>query len=161
MRMRMLVATVATAGLTALGLLGATTAADASGSKLSQDAAHQKFIAAGITHSSSGDCSTRSNPSCTSYEQINSGTVNGIISFHKASNCAVNITGGTEVGHASGTFSHYNGYKLDIAHRTCTDNYVKNHYKYIGLRGDGFPQWQTSSGNLWCDEGSHWDITYF
>jgi hypothetical protein len=29
------------------------------------------------------------------------------------------------------------------------------------LRGDGYPQWKAASGNLYCDEGSHWDITYY
>ena len=79
----------------------------------------------------------------------------------RVSGCAVNITGGTEVGHASGTYSHYNGYKVDIARSTCNDNYITSHYAYIGLRGDGYPQYQAASGNVYVNEGNHWDITYY
>lgn len=26
---------------------------------------------------------------------------------------------------------------------------------------NGYPRWQAGSGNLYCDEGSHWDITSY
>ncbi len=129
--------------------------------KLSQSAAASQLSAAGITWSSSGGCTTRSNPHCTSFSQINQSTVSGVITLKHASGCAINITGGTEVGHASGTYSHYNGYKVDISHNSCIDSYVHNAFTYIGYRGDGYPQWKAASGNLYCDEGSHWDITYY
>ena len=161
MRMRIVAATLATAGLTALGLLTAGATADASGAKMTQSAAAKKLRAAHVTWSSSGGCTTRSNPHCTSFSGIRSGTVNGVITLKKASGCAVTITGGTEVGHAPGTYSHYNGYKVDVAHNGCVDRYVKRSFTYIGHRGDGYPQWRAASGNLYCDEGSHWDITYF
>lgn len=157
---------------TRLGVLGTATAVVLAGgaalapealavTKLSQSAAASQLSAAGITHSSSGGCTTRSNPHCTSYEQINQTTVSGAKVLKSASGCAINITGGTEVGHASGTYSHYNGYKIDISKYACIGNYIKNSFSYIGLRGDGYPQWKAASGNLYCDEGSHWDITYF
>ncbi|WUN35965.1 hypothetical protein OG823_26850 [Kitasatospora sp. NBC_00315] len=139
----------------------AAPAAEASGTKLSQSAAASQFRAAGITWSSSGNCTTRSNSTCTSFEQINSGTVSTIITLKQSSGCAINITGGTEVGHASGTYSHYNGYKVDIARNSCIDGYVQNSFSYIGYRGDGYPQWQAASGNLYCNEGSHWDVTVY
>ena len=43
--------------------------------KLTQSQAESQLSAHGITHSSSGGCTTRSNPTCTSYEQINQSTV--------------------------------------------------------------------------------------
>ena len=129
--------------------------------KLTQAQAASQLRAAGITWSSSGNCTTRSNPSCTSFDQINQSTVSGAITLKKANGCAIDITGGTEAGHASGTYSHYNGYKVDIAHNSCIDDYIKSDYSYIGLRGDGYPQWQAPSGNLYCDEGNHRDITYY
>jgi len=98
---------------------------------------------------------------CTSYEQINQSTVSGIKTYRSVSGCAVNITGGTEVGHASGTYSHYNGYKVDISRSTCNDNYIRGHYAYIGLRGDGYPMYQAASGNVYTNEGNHWDIVYY
>jgi hypothetical protein len=129
--------------------------------KLTQSKAASQLSAHGITHSSSGGCTDRNNPTCTSYEQINQGTVSGIITYHSASGCAVNITGGTETGHASGTYSHWNGYKVDISRSTCNDNWITGTYTYIGLRGDGYPMYRAASGNVYTNEGSHWDIVYY
>ncbi|WP_179390383.1 hypothetical protein [Psychromicrobium silvestre] len=140
-------------------LAGASPAAAAT--KLSQASAESQLSAAGVTHSSSGGCTTRSNSTCTSYEQINQSTVSGLVTLKNASGCAINVTGGTEVGHASGTYSHYNGYKADVAKNSCIDSYVKTSFTKIANRGDGYPQWQSAAGNIYCDEGNHWDITYY
>ena len=129
--------------------------------KLTQAQAASQLSAAGITWSSSGGCTDRYNSTCTSFEQINQSTVSGVITLHRASGCSINITGGTEIGHASGTYSHWNGYKVDVTHRTCIDSYIHNAFTRIGNRGDGYPQWQAASGNIYCDEGTHWDITYY
>ena len=129
--------------------------------KLTQSQAASQLGGAGITHSSSGNCTDRYNSTCTSYEQINQSTVSGAITLKNAGGCAINITGGTETGHASGTYSHWNGYKIDTSHNSCLDSYIKTHFTKIGNRGDGYPQWQAASGNIYCDEGSHWDIMYY
>ncbi|WP_406192808.1 hypothetical protein OH807_01620 [Kitasatospora sp. NBC_01560] len=152
---------VTVVALAMAGLAVSAPTADASGTKLSQSTAAARFSGAGITWSSSGGCTTRSNSTCTSFEQINSGTVSTIITLKQSSGCAVNITGGTEVGHASGTYSHYNGYKVDISRSSCIDGYIQNSFTYIGYRGDGYPQWKAASGNLYCNEGSHWDILVY
>ncbi|GAA3438447.1 hypothetical protein [Kutzneria kofuensis] len=157
MKAVLVAAAVAGTLLAGAGVAGAAPAV----TKLTQSQAASQLRAAGITWSSSGNCTDRSNPHCTSFDQINASTVNGVITLRNASGCAINITGGTEVGHASGTYSHYNGYKVDISHNSCIDNYVHNSFSYIGLRGDGYPQWKSAAGNLYCDEGNHWDITYF
>src|SRR5919112_2171393 len=81
--------------------------------KLTQAQAASQLSAAGITWSSSGGCTDRYNSTCTSFEQINQSTVSGVITLKRSSGCAINITGGTETGHASGTYSHWNGYKVD------------------------------------------------
>ena len=135
--------------------------ATASGYKMSQSAAASSLSSVGISWSSSGGCSNRYVSTCTSFEQINSGTVNGVKTLKTASGCAVNITGGTEVGHASGTYSHWNGYKVDISKYTCVGNYIRNSFTRIGNRGDGYPQWRSAAGNIYCDEGNHWDILYY
>jgi hypothetical protein len=119
------------------------------------------FRAAGITWSSSGNCSDWNNSTCTSFTNINDSTVYGVRTLKQASGCAVNITGGTEVGHASGTYSHRNGYKVDISKYTCVGNYIHNNFTRIADRGDGAAQWRAASGNIYADEGSHWDITYY
>ncbi|MEV4440576.1 hypothetical protein AB0K09_16435 [Streptomyces sp. NPDC049577] len=128
--------------------------------KLSQSQAAAKLRAAGITWSSSGNCTNRNNAHCTSFEQINASTVNGIITFKRASGCAVTITGGTETGHSSGAKSHWNGYKVDINPTSCVTDYIKRSFKYIGKRGDGAAMYQSSAGNVYARESSHWDITY-
>lgn len=151
-------------GAAALGLtvtVVAAAPAAASGVKLTHAQATSRLSAGNVTWSSSGGCSNRYVSTCTSFEQINSGTIDGVTTLKRASGCAVNVTGGTEVGHASGTYSHWNGYKVDTAHNSCLDGYVHNAFTRIGNRGDGYPQWRSAAGNVYCDEGSHWDITYY
>ncbi|WP_443059250.1 hypothetical protein [Streptomyces sp. NBC_00435] len=129
-------------------------------SKLSQSAAASALSGAGVTHSSSGGCTTRSNGTCTSYDQINQATVDGLKTLRSASGCAINVTGGTEVGHASGTYSHYNGYKVDINPNTCITNYIHNSFTKISTRSDGAERWRSSAGNVYARESNHFDITF-
>ncbi|RSS78915.1 hypothetical protein [Streptomyces sp. WAC06614] len=158
----------ATATATALALAatalvaGATEAGAATTvTKISHATATSMFRQVGITWSSSGGCSDRNNPTCTSFDQLNLATAQGAQTLKRASGCALNITGGTETGHAGGTYSHWNGYKLDFAKGSCLTTYVKNTFTYIGLRGDGAPQWRSGSGNVYADEGNHWDVVYY
>ena len=129
--------------------------------KLTHAQAASIFSAAGITWSSSGNCSDWNNSTCTSFTNINDSTVYGVRTLKRASGCSINITGGTEVGHASGTYSHRNGYKVDISKYTCVGNYIHNTFTRIANRGDGAAQWRSGAGNIYADEGSHWDITYY
>lgn len=135
--------------------------ADASGYKMTQSAAASSLSSVGITWSSSGGCTNRNVPTCTSFEQINSGTVDQVKVLKNASGCAVNITGGTETGHASGTYSHWNGYKVDTSKSTCLNGYITRSFTRIANRGDGYAQWRSAAGNIYCDEGNHWDILYY
>ena len=130
--------------------------ASAGGRELSHKAAAAKLRAAGIGWTSSGHCGNRHNPTCTSFSGIKSGTISGIITFKKASRCAVTVTGGTETGHASGTYSHWNGYKVDIAITSCVNRYIKRNFSYIGGS-----RWRSAAGNVYFNEGDHWDITYY
>ncbi|MER7398723.1 hypothetical protein ABT381_24805 [Streptomyces sp. NPDC000151] len=129
--------------------------------KLTHAQATTMFRNAGITWSSSGGCSDRNTPTCTSFDQLNQPTAQGAVTLKKASGCALNITGGTETGHASGTYSHWNGYKLDFALSTCVSNYVTGTFTYAGVRGDGAPMYKSGSGNIYAKEGSHWDVLYY
>ncbi len=129
--------------------------------KMTHSQATSIFSAAGITWSSSGGCSDWNNPTCTSFTNINDSTVYGVRTLRQASGCAIRITGGTETGHAGGTYSHRNGYKVDVAVATCVNNYVHNNFTRIADRGDGAQQWRAASGNIYANEGNHWDITYY
>ncbi|MEU8260361.1 hypothetical protein AB0C02_07045 [Micromonospora sp. NPDC048999] len=155
-RRRML--TLLLAGVAAIGTtLGLGTPAFA----VSHASATSQLSAAGIGWVSSGNCSDRNTSTCTSFEGIRQATIDGIITFKRASGCAITITGGTETGHASGTYSHWNGYKVDIAKTTCVANWITSAYTYMGyISGWGY-QYRAPSGNLYTDEGNHWDILYY
>ncbi|MGP3969023.1 hypothetical protein [Streptomyces sp. 6N223] len=156
-----------TAGaLTAVAAAPAQAAAPASApvplvTKISHAEATAMFQAAGITWSSSGNCSDRDNPTCTSFEQLNLESAQGAQTLKSASGCALNITGGTETGHAGGTYSHWNGYKLDYSLSGCLDGYITGSFAYIGERGDGAPLYESGSGNIYALESNHWDVTYY
>ena len=106
-------------------------------SAVSQAAAESSFRAAGITWTSSGGCTNPANSTCTSFEGLRQATVDGAVTLKGASGCALTITGGTETGHAGGTYSHANGYKLDFSRTTCLTSWIHGTYTYIGQRGDG------------------------
>jgi hypothetical protein len=124
--------------------------------KLSHGTAVSRLSAAGIGVRSSGNCSDRNVPTCTSLEQVNSATIAGAITLKGASGCALTVTGGTETGHASGTYSHWNGYKLDFAMTSCLTNYVTGTFTSIGGS-----KWKSGSGNIYYNESNHWDVTYY
>ncbi|MGW7523142.1 hypothetical protein [Streptomyces sp. NPDC054783] len=160
MRLRSVLTALALVVAPGVAVVGTATDAFAV-TKISQATAESMFRQVGITWSSSGNCTDRNNPTCTSFEQLNLATAQGAQTLKRASGCALNITGGTETGHASGTYSHWNGYKLDYSKYTCVTSYIKNNFTYIGLRGDGYPQWRSASGNIYADEGTHWDALYY
>jgi hypothetical protein len=129
--------------------------------KLTDSQAASQLSASGITRVSTGGCTDRYVSTCTSYEQINQATVSGIKTFRSISGCAITITGGTETGHASGTYSHWNGYKVDVSPTTCVSSYITSHYSYSGTRSDGAALYTAPSGNVYARESNHWDITYY
>lgn len=129
--------------------------------KLSQSQAASQLRAAGVTWSSSGNCTNRQNPSCTSFEQINQATVTGLKTLKSASGCALNVTGGTEKGHAPGEYSHEKGFKADINPNACASNYITRSFTRIANRAsDGAPRYRSSAGNVYARESNHWDITF-
>jgi hypothetical protein len=131
---------------------------------LSEQEAKNRLAQAGITvnknpcpagvdyHSVSGGC--------TSLEGVKPFTIDGVIRFRQECGCSVEVTGGTELGHASGTASHASGNKLDIHPNTCIDQCIRQSFKTVGFR-DGFQVYQSSEGNLFVREGDHWDATFF
>ncbi|WP_405096288.1 hypothetical protein [Micromonospora sp. NBC_01412] len=149
----LLVASLAAIGIT-VGLAGPALA-------VTHSSATSQLAAAGISWTSSGGCSDRNNPTCTSFDGVRQATIEGIITFKRASGCAITVTAGTETGHIGGTYSHWNGYKLDIALSTCVQNYISAAYTYVGyISGFGY-QYRAGSGNLYTKEGSHWDILFY
>ncbi|MEV6165102.1 hypothetical protein AB0L71_24905 [Streptomyces sp. NPDC052052] len=137
--------------------------ADAAPAKYARhnDAAAQ-FRKAGVSWASSKNCANWDTRGCTSFTHINKATVAGVIAFKNLSKCRVLLTAGTEVGHAAGTYSHRNGYKVDMSRRDgCLDAYIPKHFKRAGARKDGTKLYTSPAGNVYAREGSHWDVLYY
>ncbi|TDD29492.1 hypothetical protein E1287_30895 [Actinomadura sp. KC06] len=113
----------------------------------------------GIRWRSTGRCSDRTITSCTSFENVRWGTIKGLVGFAESSGCEITVTGGTERGHASGPFSHWKGYKLDISPSACVDRAIKR-YPSAGVRSDGARLYRSPDGTLFAREKDHWDITF-
>ncbi|RKN11431.1 hypothetical protein [Streptomyces radicis] len=168
MRMRSVLSAVGAVGAAGALVLGSGGVAAAESAdvaplvtKISHSQATSMFQASGITWSSSGGCSDRNVPTCTSFDQLNLESAQGAQTLRSASGCSLNITGGTETGHAGGTYSHWNGYKLDFGLNGCIDGYITGVFTYIGQRGDGAALYESGSGNVYAREGNHWDVTYY
>ena len=98
--------------------------------RMTDAAAREKLLAAGVTIESSGNCTDRGNSTCTSLEGIPAATVDKIIAMKKACNCDIVITGGTEVGH----ISHRPGQpRVDIRFSQATADYIKANRQALGI----------------------------
>lgn len=127
--------------------------------ELTHTQAKSMLEAAGISISSSGNCSDRTNPRCTSLEGIKTNTVRQAIAVKNACGCDVTVTGGTETGHAAGTYSHANGFKIDLRVTGDLDRYLTGLTR-SGSRGSD-ARYLDRCNNEYVKEGSprHWDIT--
>lgn len=124
--------------------------AAAGGTPMSHAAAAAKLRNAGIGISSSGGCSDKNNPSCTSLEGVLTGTIDNAVVLKGACACSLTVTGGTETGHGTGPGkTHGNGYKLDYRKDAGLNSYIQNHFAYAGVRGDGYKMWKSASGNIY------------
>jgi hypothetical protein len=126
--------------------------------KLSDAEARRMVQDAGI---SIKDC--HNGPNCPSLQDVNLATIEGIIALKKTSGCPITITHGTEIDDKSvSQYAHWNGYKLDIMSNSCITNHIRRNFTYMGPRqGDNAPQFKSPAGNIYADEGEHWDITFF
>ena len=163
MRLRKLLTFVAMSAGTWLALAASLDAATAAAPArfLTHTQAAAQFQAAGITWASSGNCAERTRPSCTSFSGVRQSTVDGVRTLKASSGCPIVITGGTETGHAAGVYSHWNGWKIDIRRTACVDAYVTRWFKRLGLVEGWGEQWQAKSGNLYTNEGRHWDVIFY
>lgn len=135
--------------------------AAASGERLSHDQAAERLAAAGIPFTSTGNCIERENPECTSFEDIYSGTIDGVITLQRASECPIRVTGGTEAGHMAGEHSHGNGYKIDISLGGCVDDYIRSSFVEVPPPSFGTEAYRSAAGNEYVREVDHWDIVYY
>jgi hypothetical protein len=115
---------------------------------------------AGLRWISSGHCTRRRNPHCTSFDGLRPSTLDGVLRLRESSRCGMVISGGTERGHAGGRFSHGQGYKLDILPSRCLNHFVRHNYRRVHTRGDGAALYRAPGRSLFAREPSHWDITF-
>lgn len=144
----------------AVPVLTATSVA-ASGTRLTHDEAVARLDETGIPWSSSGGCSDRANPECTSFEDIYSGTIDGVITLQDTSGCTLRVTGGTEAGHLPGPYSHGAGYKVDIALGNCVSDYIRSSFVEVPPPDFGIEAYHSPEGNEYTLENDHWDILYY
>lgn len=97
-------------------------------------------------------------PGRTQLGGINKATLNEAIRLQQACGCRITITGGTESGHAQGTYSHGTGYKIDLDDTPALNNFIKFTYERRGTRSDGATLYYNDTIE-YALEGDHWDVT--
>lgn len=85
-------------------------------------------------------------------------TINQTVQIKSACNCDVLVTATTGGSHQSGTYSHSNGYKVDLEDTPDLNAYLTSVLTRRGARS-GDPLYYDSCGNEYARESTHWDIT--
>lgn len=91
---------------------------------------------------------------------VREGVLTEAVGMANLCNCEILITSGTDSSvHRQGTYSHYNGYKLDLRLTPDLTSYVEKNLVRVGPRGDGAIQYvNPTTGAIWAKEDNHWDI---
>lgn len=121
-----------------------------SGTALSQSQAEARLREAGISIKPGAGL-----------EGIRSTTLDGVIALRNACGCSITVTEGTGGTHSNGTYSHANGYKLDLRTRDNPTlvNYIRNNYQPAGTWSDGTPLYRNGNAT-YAIEGDHIDVVY-
>lgn len=116
----------------------------------------------GIGIWSSGNCSDKNLPNCTSLDGIRIDTILHLVALKsECPGCNIIVTGGTEIGHAESDTGHSSGYKIDINKTYYNDpfsTYIENTMEELEPTANGYPRYKDSCNNIYLDEGNHWDI---
>jgi len=124
-------------------------------------ALRKQLSAAGISINHANACAAGETSGCTTIEGLKSETISGIIKLRESCpTCQLTITGGSEDGHAAATYSHANGYKIDLSLNSRLTTFIESNYSSTGVRSDGSPTYTDSSNNIYAKEGDHWDVCY-
>jgi hypothetical protein len=157
-------------GSDALGVTGTgTTPSGVTATPVSGDesAVRQKFSAAGVSVNKSacpnGYKYSDVSGGCTSVGGMRQATVDQVIAIKNAVGSGITVTGGSELGHASGTYSHGNGYKVDLSQGSAALNAYLNGLTHTGSRGgdSGGLIYTDKCGNQYVQESDHWDVTVY
>ena len=83
-------------------------------------------------------------------------TIEGVKNIKENCNCEITITGGTEAGHSSNTYSHGNGYKLDLRPNPSLNEYIASQGCSMAMNKNC----RGADGNIYRYEGNHWDVCF-
>lgn len=132
--------------------------------RMSEQEARNQFQQAGITINKgacpSGVSYQNVSGGCTSLTGVTATTLLEAVQLKNDCKCNIQITGGTEQGHAQGTLSHANGDKLDFQPNSTLDNYIQNNFIPVKDRSDGTKQYRAPDGSVYARESDHWDVTF-
>ena len=135
------------------------------------------FEVAGISINKKA-CAANQTSNCTNVGGLREHTIDGVLYFKQkcGDNCDVMINGGSEivydesgksVHNNTSTYTHANGYKVDINSTSAVNEYIeKNFEKIPDRKNDGAIGYKDKSGNTYYREkknqnGDHWDVTYY
>lgn len=138
---------------------GAVTVVPGSGD---EQAIRQQLAQAGVSINHDPCPAGSDGQGCTNVAGMQAATVSQIINIANScgNGCSVIVTGGTEPGHASGTYSHGNGYKVDLSQSNSVLNSFLQTLPLTGQRGgDSGGPIRSTCGNQYVQESNHWDIT--
>lgn len=121
----------------------------------------KKFRATGTTWSSDSHRSDLNEDHRTSFEEINPVTIHGIMTQKESSGDHVNNRDETDTSRPSATYSHWNGFDLDIAPSVSVANDIRMTDETVGVHGDDARQGRDGTGSVATGETNHWDVTYF
>lgn len=126
---------------------------------VNEDEARSQLASAGIGVNHF-PCEVDQTKGCTDLSGIRQQTLNAIISLRQRCGCSFVVTAGTEGGHESGTYSHANGYKVDLRLSSGLNSYITDNFPYIGTRSDDEAQQYQDpvTGAIYAIEDDHWDV---
>lgn len=114
---------------------------------LTQQQARDQLLAAGVT--TQGPILL---------EGVHQNVINEVIGLKTSCSCDVVVNSATGGQHNDGTYSHANGYKVDLNDTTSLTNYITQNFTPTVTRGDGARQWISPTGVIYARESTHWDI---
>ncbi len=128
------------------------------GERITHETAVGRLDFVGISVYSSGRCSDKTRRECTSLDGIRQLTIDRILELQAVVGTTLVVTGGTEVGHAAGTYSHANGYKIDLRIDPVLNEYITTNYTPVSGTTN---KWKDDRGNIYYRHGppDHWDVT--
>lgn len=85
-------------------------------------------------------------------------TISQAVALKAACGCTVTVTSTTGGSHAGGTYSHSEGYKIDVGLNSALNAYIQGKLRAGGNRSDGAALYYDKCGNAYAKESDHWDI---